>query len=75
MEPLRPQSGIVILAVVTYLASIIGALGISHDLNNYLQLIELPTTSIRYSVAGAILLNGVACVSLERFVRWSLDRD
>jgi len=64
-----------LLTMATYAVSVVGALGLSRELSNALQLIELPTSALRYTVAGVIVVNGLACVGLERFIRRVSERD
>lgn len=75
MEPLTFRSGITIVALGTYAISIVGALGLSRELTSWLQLIVLPTFAMRVTLAGVIVLNGAACVALERLVRWVADKE
>jgi hypothetical protein len=75
MEPLTYRSGITILALGTYAVSVLGALGLSRELTSWLQLIVLPTLAMRVTLAGIIVLNGAACVGLERVVRWAADTE
>lgn len=49
--------------------ALLGASGVSKDLLSLLQLVELPTPSLKASVSGLIVLDAVGCISWEWLLR------
>lgn len=69
MEPLHKNTLLSRGAAIVYVVVILGALGISSDLNDYFQLVPLADWTQRLTLAGLIVLDLVVCFSLETAIR------
>ena len=62
-------AGLLNLAALTFGVALLAASGLSSDLLSMLQLVELPTASLKASVAGLIVLDAVCCIGWEALLR------
>jgi len=67
--PHLAPAGLLNLAAATILLALLACSGLSSDLLSLLQLVELPTVTLKASVGGLILLDAAACVSWEWVLR------
>lgn len=69
MEPLSSQSWLVRGAIVVYSICVLGALGLSDDLNEYLQLVPLPEEWQRQTLAAIIVGDALAVFAIDAAIR------
>jgi cation-transporting ATPase 13A1 len=69
MEPLSENKLLVRGAALVYCVCLLGALGLSQDLNEVFQLIPLPDGTQRVGLAALIVADLALCWGLERVIR------
>jgi magnesium-transporting ATPase (P-type) len=70
MQGLWENVGLIRTAMITFACCLLGASGLSGDLNHWLQLVVLPTFQLKLSIIGLMVVDAIACFAFERTVRY-----
>lgn len=62
-------AGLINLAAITFGVALLAVSGLSREVTSMLQLVELPTTALKASVGGLIVLDAAACIGWEALLR------
>jgi cation-transporting ATPase 13A1 len=69
MEPLTGKAWLVRGGIAMYIVCVLGALGVSEDLNDYFQLVPLPEEWQRLALAAIIILDAVLVFGIDAVLR------